>query len=45
MARYKVEISRTAEEQFRKLGVPDRRRIAHELGAGGMATVDLGSSR
>ena len=45
MARYKVEISRSAEKQFRKLGVPDRRRIERELGAGSMATVDLGSSR
>ena len=31
MARYKVEISRTAEKQFRKLGAPDRRRIAPVL--------------
>lgn len=31
MPRYRVEISRTAEKQFRKLGAPDRRRIADAL--------------
>ncbi len=31
MARYEVEISRTAEKQLRKLAAPDRRRIAHAL--------------
>ena len=36
MPRYKVEISRTAEKQFRKLGASDRRRIA-------VALVELGN--
>jgi len=31
MARYKVEISRTAERQLRKLGAADRRRVVHAL--------------
>lgn len=31
MARYKVEISRTAEKQLRKLGASDRRRVVHAL--------------
>jgi mRNA interferase RelE/StbE len=31
MARYKVEISRTAEKQLRRLGADDRRRVAHAL--------------
>ena len=31
MAHYRVEISRTAEKQLRKLGATDRRRVAHAL--------------
>lgn len=31
MAHYRVEISRTAEKQLRKLTVPDRRRVARAL--------------
>ena len=31
MARYKVEISRTAEKQLRKLAVQDRRKVVQAL--------------
>lgn len=31
MARYRVEISGTAEKQLRKLRIEDRRRVAHAL--------------
>ncbi len=31
MARYRIEISRTAEKQLRRLTVQDRRRVIHAL--------------
>jgi mRNA interferase RelE/StbE len=31
MARYKIEVSRTAEQQLRKLDVEDRRRVVQAL--------------
>ncbi|MFN2315976.1 MAG: type II toxin-antitoxin system RelE/ParE family toxin [Gemmatimonadales bacterium] len=31
MARYRIEVSRTAEKQLRKLGVADRRRVVQAL--------------
>ena len=45
MARYRVEISRTAERQFRKLGADDRRRVAQAMLALGADPHPTGSRK
>lgn len=45
MPRYRIEISRTAEKQFRKLGAPDRSRIAKVLAGLGDDPYPPGSRR
>lgn len=45
MARYRVEISRTAEQQFRKLGADDRRRVAQAMLALGDDPHPIGSRK
>jgi mRNA interferase RelE/StbE len=45
MARYRVEISRTAERQFRKLEPDDRRRVARAMVALGREPHPAGSRK
>jgi mRNA interferase RelE/StbE len=45
MARYRVEISRTAERQFRKLEADDRRRVAQTMLALGDDPHPIGSRK
>jgi len=45
MARYKVEISRTAEKQLRRLPQDDRRRVARAMVALGSDPHPAGSRR
>lgn len=45
MPRYRIEISRTAEKQFRKLGAPDRHRIANVLAGLGNDPYPPGSRK